>query len=524
MQYPGILILDTNKTYGRTANKKRLLYKCILDFSNENEPVYVPYDIPMGFHKKFTNKYVLVTKGSPHGQIAETIGDVDHYESYAKYRMYCRNLWTSLSRLSKILHSVLQNNNVNNDETSIIQGIFQNPRYFVKDFSNFPLFTIDPKGCLDIDDGFSLEYTNDTTTVFHIHIANPSLVLDHLYPNIWNDLTERTTTIYLPHKKEPMLPKQISEDLCSLKQGAFRITLSLIVTLDGHGNVLDTQFHSGMVRVEQNYDYDDMDIPPCASFSKTTCYQHYQIIKTITEKRCQKTLDSHEVVEHWMVFMNHECGKWLANKQQGIFRVSHVVSENHASRRLDLENICDHEVKRAVSEWASISGKYTSWDNGNEQLDHVAMGISHYVHITSPIRRMVDLVNQILLLKHCTNHNGMTHSWSEQCIYFVNKYICSEGIEKINKQNKQARKIQQECEDMRWAMQTENLNQSYTGIVLDILQDENKAVVYLKSLKRRIYVKIKDHGDLLQYAHYEFCAYYFEKEGKLQKKIKWTYL
>jgi hypothetical protein len=218
MQYPAILVLDANKTYGRTVNKKRLLYKCILDSSQETEPVFVPYEIPMGFHKKFTNKYVLVTKGSPHGYIVETIGDVDHYESYSKYRMYCRNIWTSLVRLSKTLHSILP---ADDHQTKIIHDMFQQSKYCIKDFTEFPVFTIDPKGCVDNDDGFSLESTNDTMTVFHIHIANPALVLDYLHPRIWNELTDRTTTIYLPHKKEPMLPKQISENLCSLRKGTF---------------------------------------------------------------------------------------------------------------------------------------------------------------------------------------------------------------------------------------------------------------------------------------------------------------
>jgi len=126
-------------------------------------------------------------------------------------------------------------------------------------------------------------------------------------------------------------------------------------------------------------------------------------------------------------------------------------------------------------------------------------------------------------LKDYPDTDDNHHYWSPSCIDFANKYLSENGVDIINHQHKQSRKIQQECEDMLWAMQTENIMQSYNGFVLEVLQDEKKAVVYLTSLKRRIHVKIKDECPLVQYAQYSFRAYYFEKEGKLQKKIKWSY-
>jgi hypothetical protein len=54
----GILILEKNKTFGRTPNKKRLYYSCIPH--DKHLPTFlVPYDIDIGFEKVFPNKYVL---------------------------------------------------------------------------------------------------------------------------------------------------------------------------------------------------------------------------------------------------------------------------------------------------------------------------------------------------------------------------------------------------------------------------------------------------------------------------------
>ena len=55
---PGILVLENNKTYGRTENKKRLLYKCIPH--KKNYPAFlVPYEPTLGFSKHILNHYVI---------------------------------------------------------------------------------------------------------------------------------------------------------------------------------------------------------------------------------------------------------------------------------------------------------------------------------------------------------------------------------------------------------------------------------------------------------------------------------
>ena len=66
-------ILCINKTYGRTENGKRLLYKCIPDDSTL-PPILVPYQIQMSFSKSHKNKYILFRceKECPRGEIADT--------------------------------------------------------------------------------------------------------------------------------------------------------------------------------------------------------------------------------------------------------------------------------------------------------------------------------------------------------------------------------------------------------------------------------------------------------------------
>ena len=80
----GVLILENNKTYGRTPNKKKLYYICRPH--NKHLPDFlVPYEPDIGFEKVFKNKFVLfqfdhweTTEKHPYGLLVETIGYIDH--------------------------------------------------------------------------------------------------------------------------------------------------------------------------------------------------------------------------------------------------------------------------------------------------------------------------------------------------------------------------------------------------------------------------------------------------------------
>ena len=78
----GIIMLENSKTYGRTENKKRLLYKCIPD--DKRLPAFlIPYDMKLGFSKNIKDKYVVFkfeswSETHPHGLLLEVIGDSDN--------------------------------------------------------------------------------------------------------------------------------------------------------------------------------------------------------------------------------------------------------------------------------------------------------------------------------------------------------------------------------------------------------------------------------------------------------------
>ena len=98
---PAILVLEGNKTYGRTANKKRLLYKCIPN--DRFLPAFlVPYSPEIGFSKTTQNRFVVFkfdnwSETHPHGILVENLGEVGDLTAFYEYQLYCRSLHNSIS-------------------------------------------------------------------------------------------------------------------------------------------------------------------------------------------------------------------------------------------------------------------------------------------------------------------------------------------------------------------------------------------------------------------------------------------
>jgi exoribonuclease R len=155
---PGVLILNGNRTYGKTENGKRNLYKCIPD--NRELPAFlVPYDIKLGFSKDVKNKYVVIrfehwNDKHPRGMILETIGDVNVMDAYYEYKLYCRDIHDSIALFTSKTRELVK---LYGD---VVNSILQNTKYNIEDRQDVLVYSIDPDGCTDIDDAHVLDDTS----------------------------------------------------------------------------------------------------------------------------------------------------------------------------------------------------------------------------------------------------------------------------------------------------------------------------------------------------------------------------
>lgn len=376
---PGVLLLEGNKTFGRTPNKKRLYYRCIPD--NKNYPAFlVPYDIKLGFSKHQQNKYILFKYDNwngkhPFGELTEVLGDVDNLEVFYEYQLYCKDLHRSIKKLTNQTTTSIKN-------VPIIENILQNSNYQIEDRTNEFVFSIDPNGSKDFDDAFSIEKQDDIYKV-SVYIANVYIWMEEL--NLWEHLTDRVSTIYLPDKKRPMLPLILSDSLCSLQENELRIALAMDIYFDKNGNLLENReidYKNVVVKTRKNYVYEE---------KKLLKNNNYKEMMHLTKLLKPTIQDSHELVEYWMIRMNKEVGKSLKKKECGVFRQA-IYKNDTNETYADL----DDNTSRLIRSWNNTDCKYVLYDD-NGVLRHDMMDVGEYVHITSPIRRIVDLLNQIIL-------------------------------------------------------------------------------------------------------------------------------
>jgi exoribonuclease R len=246
----GVLILE--KTYGRTENKKRLLYKCIPH--DKRIPFFlVPYDIKLGFQKNLVNKYIVFRYDNwetqfPRGIIQEVLGDVDNLEVFYEYQLYCRSLHDSMREFTKKTR-YLKNNDDN------IKKILNNPAFTIEQRLDEYIFTIDSQSSTDLDDGFSVVKINDNLNRLSVYISNVFFWMETF--DMWGSFSERVATIYLPNYKRPLLPTILSNELCSLLENQKRFAFVMDIYLDNSGNIQKHEFKNALIMVKKNWCYED---------------------------------------------------------------------------------------------------------------------------------------------------------------------------------------------------------------------------------------------------------------------------
>lgn len=524
----GVLVLEGNKTFGRTENKKRLLYKCVPD--DHRIPVFlVPYEIKMGFSKVYKNKFVTFrfdkwNEKHPHGILLETLGDVDNLEAFYEYQLYCKNLHVPITDFTNRTRSTL--NKKTNDE--FVQQIFHNSHFQIEDRRSQYVFTIDPPQSLDYDDGFGIERVGNDWRV-SIYISNVFVWLETL--GLWNSFSKRVATIYLPDRRRPMLPTILSDILCSLQQNQPRFALAMDIMVDDNGNLIENQpisYKNVLINVRKNYAYEDPKM--------LTNDPHYKQLFEVSCLMEHTIRNSHDIVAHWMVQMNTFTGILLAQQKVGIFRSAAYLNTDidTSIKKEDVSDLNDETV-RVIKSWNNTIGQYILF-NENIDFHHTLIrnrvarhnsaafhkngepttSTNMYIHITSPIRRLVDLLNQIILFEQFS----LVTRISSDARKFLEDWMIQ--MEYINTSMRYIRKIQTSCELLSHCFQhPEMMENQYKGVVFDKIIKNDGFITYMVYLQEiKLLSRITTQTDVMNYSYHNFNMFLFEDEDKIKKKIR----
>ena len=502
---PGVLMIEGNKTFGRKNGK--LLYKCVPD--DMRIPAFlVPYEIKnVGFSKVFVNLYAtfsFVDWGDkhPHGILTNVIGPVDILDNFYEYQLHCKSLNASIQKFQKDTSNALKS--ASHDE--FIESIKQKYDSIV-DRTNqkeWNIFTIDPQNSCDFDDGFSIKDLDDSVQQLSIYISNVTIWMDVL--NLWDSFSQRISTIYLPDRKRPMLPTVLSDCLCSLQEKSTRIAFTMDIFIKD-GEIIDTKYINCLIRVFKNYTYEQKELIENIHYNKLL-----ETTKLLAKKYkyINNVRNSHEVVCYLMILMNYNCAKEMIKFKTGVFRSTIM------KREVSVPDSVPDDVGKFIKIWNSACGQYIDISKeGDIVTRHELLDMDAYVHITSPIRRLVDLLN-IIKFQKIMNLVEL----SSNVDLFYEKWV--NNLEYINVTMRSIRKVQIDCSLLDLcAKHPDIMDKEYDGFVFDkLIRNDGlyQFIVFLPELKLASRITLRENID--NFDTRKFKLYLFNDEDSFKKKIR----
>ncbi len=317
------------------------------------------------------------------------------------------------------------------------------------DFRDLLTVTIDGETAKDFDDAISVIKTQEGYELY-VHIADVS---HFVKPNgaIDKEAITRGTSIYFPGSVIPMLPEVLSNDLCSLKENEKRFTLSVKLTYDNQGVLLEKSFYKSIIKsnkrltytlVQSLFDGDDKIKEELNDYAEML-FNAKKLKDLLWEKREQngsinleseeseikfengelivekkQSLESESLIEEFMIAANVAVAEFLFYSElPAIYRVHEKPLEKKTESFLSFLNAAGiGKVKslkyakdyRAVLKKAKQNPCYPIINNvmlrSMQKAEYSAQNKGHfglnekcYCHFTSPIRRYPDLfVHRVL--------------------------------------------------------------------------------------------------------------------------------
>ena len=438
---------------------------------------------------------------APGGEIVEILGDEDDF--FAEELSIIRSYDLREEFPSRVEKEAEKQARLGISETDILSR---------RDFRDKKIVTIDGEDTRDIDDAISLEMDGELY-LLGVHIADVTHYVAYRSP-LDEEAFERGTSVYFPDRVLPMLPRALSNGICSLNEGEDRLTLSCLMWIDKKGVVKRSEIVEGIIRSTYRMTYTEVE--NMLDGDKAVCQKYAsvkdmvflfaeltRILQTMRQKKGSISLDvkeakilfengeisipdykrafSYQIIEAFMVLANETVAQYMQSIEAPfVYRIHEKPSEEKATafrsfaQTLGLnakfsvadvkpydyqnllksaENLPIYSVLNRVMLRSMQKARYSP-----ENVGHFGLASDCYCHFTSPIRRYPDLcIHRII--KEVIN-GGYAHA--------VEKYggFVTRAAEQSSERERRAADAERDVDDLYMTMyMSDHIDEEYDAVI-----------------------------------------------------------
>lgn len=386
-----------------------------------------------------------------------------------------------------------------------------------KDFRDDLVITIDGDDSKDFDDAVCVKRDGNAYKLY-VHIADVAHYVA-AQSKLDKEAFKRGTSVYLCDRVLPMLPKELSNGICSLNEGEDRLTMSVVMDIDNEGNVIKHKICEGVIRSKHRMTYKntaailDGDAALCETYAdvvpmlqdmdklaqlllfkrrKRGCIEfdlsesHIEIgedgrVKDITR---YPVLKSNQMIEEFMLAANETVAEHFAERKAPfVFRAHETPSlektqtlvnflsalgitfrgDVNAPKPGDFSGMLaslDEKVAPVVNRVTLRSMMKATYEPKN--VGHFGLAAPFYCHFTSPIRRYPDLLIHRIMKDYFHNGESAFKKYAE----FV-----GEASKRSSEREKLAENAERDVDDIKKAeYMSERIGNRYDGVVSGVTE------------------------------------------------------
>ncbi len=346
--------------------------------------------------------------------------------------------------ISEVEQQQLLNNTVSQEFPenilSICRNIIPEEEGTCIDCRNLPAFTIDNPESKDLDDAINLVHNKDRFDLY-IHIINAARYVP--YGSLLDEvITKRAITHYLITQNIPMMPRILSERLCSIVPNENREAKTIMIRLDNNANILSYNIFKSIIcsRVKGNYPEVNRLIS-----GKSNTYldiKYREVRSQLSDMKNLYTLLLNKRIQRGSIPKNNEKPKIIVKKDkvelipkkrgiaEGMIEEFMITANSAISHYMYAHGLpMIHRTQDKKKHLASYSP---------HKKGHADLNLEDYVHFTSPARRISDLKNAQILLMHL-------QGFESRVIHSIFDDNLEEMCEIATKRSCTAKQIEERC-------------------------------------------------------------------------------